>query len=234
MASKKKKIILTRDELLQDISERKINHYQINTDYKKDCTDCDPNDYHRNCRLIDIKIEPLNVEGIMKDLLAGVNDPLICSAVERIYHIASFYDTDRYTAETRQGYYGEEIEGVTFDNEDKVREMILSLQGLDDRQIVLKLMEYEYGFILPVLSACQKFIIQDVPLANVAFPNDRYVTKVSIEQDFYQDWPYPLGVCLPDSGRYRVVDGYHRLASAMMKSQKTKNTSTMVQIIVGY
>ena len=120
-----------------------------------------------------------------------------------------------YEVEKTWGYYGEEVCGVWFENEEKIfdtyYEMLALNTVLEKIQYCLKL-EYDY-LIDCVESATSAAIIEASP-NNIRPSQKEYFVKVDKNMiEAYKDRDLPIAVCIKDGNKYRLVDGYHRFVA---------------------
>lgn len=174
---------------------------------------------------------------VLESVLENVTHPILAYCIDRILHIDEVYDKERWSHSVSQGYYGEEIDSVSFDGKHSVIEKMWELVQMDDRERILKVLEWEYGSVLPVLEACKTFTVEDVPIASITFPNDHYTTKVKLSGKcaYYAEWPRPLGVVVPSAepDKLKVIDGYHRLTTAFAERAAIKKKDKTVKVVVG-
>jgi hypothetical protein len=120
-----------------------------------------------------------------------------------------------YEVETGGGYYGEEVYGVYFEDEEKIfnayYEILALSTDLEKIQYCLKL---EYGYLIDcVESATYAEIIETFP-NNIYLPQTEYFKKVDrkvIEE--YKNRDLPIAVCVWDGNKHRLIDGYHRFVA---------------------
>lgn len=231
MARRKKTNSTIAEQIQSAIADLSDLRYVVDYEYDKDCSECNSNDYHRNCVIVNFEIKDVNARSCVERVLSGVTDPILRYCIERILHIKQIYNQENWDSSVSRGYYGEEVDDVWFTGRGESAAMIGELEPLSDRDRVLKVLEYEYGFILPALQEIKAFTVKEVELEDIVFPNDHYVAKVGLGASFYPEWPYPLGVCVTHGQKYKIIDGYHRLSTAVMEASKS-GTST-VSIVVG-
>jgi len=236
--SKTPKLLTTQQQIELACKNLRSLRWDVDYKYDTDCSECDANDYHRNCVIKNFRIESVNMKKISASVLANVHEPILGYCIDRILHISEMYNTYSWDYQKSSGYYGEEIDDVTFTGASSIDERIWELAQMTDVERILKVLEWEYGSILPILKTVKSFAVENVEIADVALPNDHYVAKVKVnsryEQGMYDEWELPLGICVPVSnGQVKVVDGYHRVTKAISERAAIKKGDTILQVIVG-
>jgi hypothetical protein len=138
--------------------------------------------------------------------------------IHRVLTICKIWDIDNWNAKVTGGYYGDEVGDILIE-EDIFKEVskhidsIMDLETLKDKiDYVLKL---EYGFILDKIKDKDYHIVV-VESNDLDFGQDKHYKNVLHKTlDYYSDKEYLRdsirGVAYLDHGKWRVVDGYHRL-----------------------
>lgn len=134
---------------------------------------------------------------------------------DRICYAFKIYDKDFYEVETCWGYYGEEVRGVWFENEEQIfnayYEMLALNTALEKIQYCLKL---EYDYLIDCVESATSAAIIEVSPNNIRLPQTEYFIKVDenvIEE--YKNRDLPIAVCVRDGDFYRLIDGYHRFVA---------------------
>ena len=134
---------------------------------------------------------------------------------DRICYAFKIYDKDFYEVETCWGYYGEEVRGVWFENEEQIfnayYEMLALNTALEKIQYCLKL---EYDYLIDCVESATSATIIEVSPNNIRLPQTEYFIKVDenvIEE--YKNRDLPIAVCVRDGDFYRLIDGYHRFVA---------------------
>jgi hypothetical protein len=134
---------------------------------------------------------------------------------DRICTAFKIYDKDHYEVESCGGYYGEEIEGVYFDNESGLLEAFADLLALEtDLEKIKYVLEIEYGYLLDKVKASTHAYISTVYTRAIDLPQQEYFVKLdkAVIED-YKNRKLPIAVCLECGGRYKLIDGYHRFVA---------------------
>ncbi len=145
--------------------------------------------------------------------------------IDRLLRVFKAYDHTLYTANVEDGYYGEEIGSVSFDNS---QQLISSIQGLieikSDLEKILYTLKAEYSFILPQLESMKVFSIEELELKRIEL-NDEYLYRLKKSQDqaYYFAEDIPVGVVLRKSdGGIKMIDGYHRYTALIPREHSAK------------
>lgn len=189
---------------------------------RSECT-CDPDrdsgDYCRRTRIISTKVKNVEIEKIKANLTMLKKSggkplklhPLDNYCVDRLLRSHKIYDKDLWEIEVESGYYGEEIGGVFFKGQENLFadiEKLLKLQKNEEKMEFV--LGREYGYILDVLKN-KTWEISTIFKNQIVQKQETYHKKVE-KCDFYKDWKLPVCVVLDLSdGKYRMIDGYHRL-----------------------
>lgn len=234
---KKKKTSKTSELNKPDVS--KINfQYVVETDYDTE-TNCDEGcePYCRCGRIVNAKVtvcDASQIAGCINQYCKFTN-PVMRYCLWRLL-VVSKIDSDSFAVITTSGYYGEEIEGVYLEDE----KLIKGINTLCSADKVSEAMEYvlslEYGEVLPRLED-QTWVIKTVPLSCINLPTTRphVLDEVLANIKYYeQGGDMPIGLCLPNgilSGRYNLVDGYHRYFYAKHKAEKDPHKTVAIVTI---
>lgn len=139
-------------------------------------------------------------------------------AIDRLCAIHKLWDKGQYYVEVVEGYYGQEIGGVLLDEKTRkaFEEDLKKINESENNdKLVFRLLEAEYGHILPCLKNAS-FSIKKVDLLTISFGSVEYYRKVYKEAlNHYTDrtLSLPQAIVLKvGKNKYRLIDGYHRLA----------------------
>ena len=204
----------------------------VDYDYERSGCHCDAYTRGDYCRCTTIErawVEEVNVKEVIDALYSEHHKnttELDRYYFDRICHIFQIYDKDLYEVETGAGYYGEEVYGVYFDDEEKIVKAYHELTSLKtDVEKVKYCLKLEYGYLLEcVVTANHSYTVSIVP-GLVKLPNREYFTRVNRDVvDAYRNRKLPVAVCVKDGGSYRLIDGYHRFVA--------NNDNSSVRIVV--
>jgi hypothetical protein len=201
----------------------KKTNLQWVVDYDYERSECNCDAYNRGdyCRCTTIEhawVEDTNANNVVNELYrkhSRTDSDIDEYCFDRICYAFKIYDKDLYEVETGGGYYGEEVYGVYFMDEEKIfntyYEMLALSTDLEKIQYCLKL---EYGYLIDcVESAAYAEIIETFP-NNIYLPQTEYFKKVDREViEEYKNRDLPIAVCVWDGNKHRLIDGYHRFVA---------------------
>lgn len=207
----------------QEFQPTDLSYY---VEYDYDRTGCHCNEYICRCtKIINTRMEKVDPNNVIRRLMpSGSEMERYC--FDRICYAFKIYDMDQYTIEYGGGYYGDEIYGVYFDNEEQVRKHYEEVCKLKtDIEKIQYCLELEYGYLLDVVKNAEKAYIEDIATERIYLPQFEYFKKIDKDIiDTYRNREYPIAVCIKNGSTYRLIDGYHRFAA--------NKDNKLVQIIV--
>lgn len=213
------KIAKTKQMLLD--FKRTNLQYEVEYDYERSECTCNAYENGDYCRCTTIErawVESINVKLVIKklyDKYCQEQSDMNEYCFDRICTAFKIYDKDYYEVESCGGYYGEEIEGVYFENEKKVVEAFNEVLEFEtDIEKIKFVLELEYGYLLNKVSKATVAYILPVPTKHITIPQQEYFKKLDKEViENYKNTKLPIAVCLEDGGYYKLVDGYHRFVA---------------------
>lgn len=198
----------------------------INVDYNRVCDDPDDT-YERSSYLEDIHVDlsDIPVELLINALYNALEKDKTTSFIDkycfnRICRHYKIYDSDVYSVSTRSGYYGEEIDTITFDNEGLVKKSYEECKALSsDAKKILYVLRLEYGYLLEELKDITNASIIKTPLSSIQIPNKEVFVNIEyVNTEFaiagsYENYDLPWGIIMrkENGPGYRLIDGIHRL-----------------------
>ena len=200
------------------IFKRTNLQYEIDYDYERSACTCDAYENGDYCRCTTIEnawIESLNVKRVFNKLYkihgkeySEINE----YCFDRLCSIFKIYDKYNYEIESCDGYYGEEIDGIYFDNEEKIVEAYNKILELtNDIEKIKYVLELEYGYLIDKVANAVSAVIKEVNTEKIRLPQKEYFVKLSKEViEDYKNRELPVAVCIKDECEYKLVDGYHR------------------------
>lgn len=161
---------------------------------------------------------------------ANKNELIEQYCIDRILRINNLYSSDSWYVRFSGGYYGDEIDSVKIGDSTK-SDIITNLHGVANHRTnsekIKKVLEYEYGYILPALIPLSEAYIEEVNTEDLVFGNLGYAKKIPKDDiEIYDDYELPRAICTTEKGtkpgasKYRVMDGYHRVLSAKNRGDK--------------
>ncbi len=196
------------------------HHVELKYDYEYSCgiEGCYDEGVCRCGKIVDPKIEDEFIDytttlNAYKNLKPN-NFEKYC--IDRILNHYKVYDPELWYINIDGGYYGEEIGKVVFDNPTKIDETVKNMMNLKtNKQKILMVLELEYGYLLDELKNKKSWRIRKIKRDNLIIGQKDHYKKVNVETvDRYEDYSLPKGVCLPENDKFRLIDGYHRIAAS--------------------
>lgn len=227
---------------MKSFPEFKRTNLQYDVEYDYDRSPCTCDAYERNdyCRCTTIDrawVESINVQDIIHKLYrihskckehSEINE----YCFDRICSIFKIYDKDYYEVESCGGYYGEEIGGVYFENEEKIVEAYNKvLELISDIEKIKYILELEYGYLIDRVTDSTVATIKIVNTEKIKLPQKEYFVRLNkdIIED-YKDRKLPVAVCVEEKDRfydvfdrYILIDGYHRFVA-----NKNRNVNKII------
>ena len=201
--------------------ERTNLQYEVEYDYERSectCNAYENGDYCR-CTTIDHAwVESIDVKDIINKLYTKYcKEPSEINeyCFDRLCTALKIYDKDYYTVESCGGYYGDEIEGVYFENEEKLVTAFMQVLALEtDIEKIKFILNFEYGYLIDKVTNSTVAYIAKVNTSLIDLPQVEYFFKLdrTVIED-YKNRKLPIAVCTECGGRYRLVDGYHRFVA---------------------
>lgn len=217
-----------KTKTITKIFEKTNLQYEVDYDYDRSPCTCDADEQGDYCRCTTIErawVETINVKQVINKLYnrhckehSEINEycfDRICSALK-------IYDKDYYEVESCPGYYGEEIGGVYFENEEKIVNAYNKLLEFEtDIEKIKYILELEYGYLLDRVQIKTVARIELVSTDTIRLPQQEYFMKLDKEviKD-YKNRNLPVAVCIKEKDRYIeafdryiLIDGYHRFVA---------------------
>ena len=200
------------------VFEKTNLQYDVEYDYDRSACTCDAYERGDYCRCTTIErawVESIYIKEIIDKLYAKYcreHSEINEYCFERICVALKIYDKDYYEIETCGGYYGEEVDGVYFENEEKVVNAYNELLKLEsDIEKIKYILELEYGYLIDKVKNTASAYILNVNTDIIKLPQQEYFMKLSKEViEDYKDRKLPIAVCINEKDKYILVDGYHR------------------------
>jgi len=235
----------TPQQIIHSLINRNYNYYGVDIDYDRNSSNCSCGDYCRCSVITNAKINDIDeryiksgiIKDICKEFKKETQNEIFLYCVERVLACGKFGEKDYYDINVSNGYYGEEIRSIDFQNADAVSNNLISLfkikKPIDWVKFVL---EIEYGFLLDDIKNSKKVILIEAMKDNLIVPNETYATKLNKEKiQEYDDHHrnYPIGIYRAvgfegmDKNRtivphkYNIMDGYHRHRAFKNSTDKT-------------
>lgn len=163
--------------------------------------------------------------GVINNILYGIGKEIDLYCIDRILRAHRIWMPEKWNVEVMLGYYGQEIGDVSIRPEcaaliEADIEKAIALGTIKEKAVFLLCLEN--GRLLPELEG-KDFEIKTIGIDEVEFGNKEHAERAgSKENAFYSDRSYfgIRGVVMESGGKYRVVDGYHRISSTKSKTIK--------------
>lgn len=227
-----------KTKTITKIFERTNLQYDVEYDYERSACTCDAYERGDYCRCTTIErawVESIDIEKVIDKLYTKYckeHSEINEYCFDRICSALKIYDKDYYEVESCWGYYGEEVDGVYFENEEKIFNSYNELLKLDsDIEKIKYVLELEYGYLLDRVSIKTSAKIEVVNTEKVKLPQQEYFMKLSKEViEDYKNRKLPVAVCIKEKDRfhdvfdrYILIDGYHRFIA-----NKDKNVNKII------
>lgn len=202
---------------MEKINFKRTNlNWIVDYDYERSACTCDEDDYICRCTTIEYAwIDSVNVNEVVKALYekhSRTDSDIDEYCFDRICSAFKIYDKDYYEVETGGGYYGEEVYGVYFENEEKIYNAYYEMLALrSDIEKIKYCLKLEYNYLIDCVEAADFAYIIEASPNDIRPPQTEYFIKLenNVIED-YKDRKLPVAVCVRDEGCYRLIDGYHR------------------------
>jgi hypothetical protein len=197
------------------------------------------NDYCRCSTIENACVTSIDYKGIAKAVINEFDivydKELNSRVINDIEKVCKTITKDDFYCDVCGGYYGEELDSITLDNSiilKRLEEVIdlkkarkAKLNKLNDGRVVIDseivkdILIKEYGYLLDDLVDAD-FSVIDVDTSDIVLPNREYADKVkNSDLSGYKNHRGICGVVRYDNGKYRVIDGYHRVTVNLKKSK---------------
>jgi len=218
------------EELRQCVIEwiSKPHQYEVEVDYSRSecCGGCD--DYCRCSTIQGERVKKAHPQYLSVHATPQkFRNTIFHYCIERIFVALELWEEDNWLIRICGGYYGEEIGEVSMTSQTRraLEEKINQLFSIEsDIEKILFVLNEEYGFIADILKKAKKASIKNISMDDIKMGNMEYHLKLRKGKCPYyskdDEYTLPVAVCVPDGDKYRIVDGYHRYATAMQENRK--------------
>ena len=172
----------------------------VSYDYDRTPCHCD-DDYCRCTQIINAHVCKVNVKMIVSELskkYSKSKSSIDVYCFDRICYALKIYDKDLYEVEVGGGYYGEEVYGVYFENEEKIVNAYNELLALNsDIEKIKYCLRLEYGYLIDCVESSSFVDIIEVDPHEIYTPQMEYFRRVDKDViDEYKDRYLPIAVCI--------------------------------------
>lgn len=198
------------------------NFLYSGVEYEYDSRKCQGcNDDYCHCNIIlGLRIESVDVPTLTKTILGTTKEAKELKffeySIDRILRINKLYQTSNWEVYASHDYYGESVSSITCNEYSVISKQINHLYEITPNKRVGYVLNLEYNFILDILEG-KKYQEITISPKDIVF-NKEYVKKI--------DTPYskevcnlPIGVCIKEGIKYKLIDGYHRFIASMNKKK---------------
>ena len=222
---------------VNSVLRKDLQHYlDIDCSYSYHCFEngCDEEGICR-CVTLEAKIKevPDVVDYMTKKVIqktkwfkSKVNPEIMEYCLNRLFKHSNLNNPEYYDVIVRSGYYGEEIESVTFIPEGLTDEVCRIIEAESSKSAIEYILFQEYGFILPQFADFKSCKVITVPIKNLVAPTTPHLQaleKETIKEYLEMDYDLPIGIYRKTNKKYEVIDGYHRYyATYLNKPEKVK------------
>lgn len=192
-----------------------------------DGSNCCDNDFCRCREIQNARATIIRPRLIADQIIGKMDNTIYAYCVDRIVTkaVSSYvnHPEDLFEVHAEGGYYGEEIGEIKMCSsvaEEITKKIRLLGEMRSNRERILYVLDNEYGHILPAIQKAKSWVVKDVDFSQIDIGQPDHYKK--LEQnvvDDYVTYDLPRAVCLKKGDRYRLIDGYHRVA-AFEKNRK--------------
>lgn len=187
-------------------------------DYESDNSGCQCPDYCRCGRIVNAKVKGIDIEKILDTLFAYTienKDELLKYCFHRILTHGGGVKPENWEVNICSGYYGQEVDGIRLSTdvaESIVQSLTKLLEIKKDVDRIMFVLEHEYGYILDSLKNATDCHIKEVITYDIVIPQQEHYRRLNKDVvAAYKDYSLPICVCLETDGKYKLIDGYHRM-----------------------
>lgn len=173
-----------------------------------------------NPKIVEIYVDNLINEYLEIPEVKNKQNIVLNYCIDRCVNHNGVANPENWTIELREFYYGDEVKSVYFDNHDDVLKDINKLVSLKDSgERIEYTLEKEYGHVLSCVKN-KRWLTLLVDKNSIIIGNqEHYETLDSDLIERYEDRELPACLVIPEDKKFRLIDGYHRLAGARDKSK---------------
>lgn len=191
--------------------------YEVNEPYFS----CDCDDIHRCSTIEQVTVSDIDLDSISeKFVISKDKGSIFHYCIERILSHHKLYDPDSWDAGIDPGYYGEEVGEIKIYPNPQIDKDLLALCNKKNNIARIHyILNLEYGFILNSLKNITKVEIKSVPIKNIMLGVNSYHAKVNVDVNV-TNRTLPFAICEYNGSHYTIVDGYHRITSALKENKR--------------
>lgn len=192
-------------------------HYCSGVEYNYNRTPCECDEMYCRCTRITkawvSEFNPTHFIEYIADQFFYKKDqtPIAMYIINRVLR-AMEVGKDDFEVRTSPGYYGDEVDGITFERSNEFCNMFMDVwQQKGNIGKIKKILDLEYGYLIPKVDRATKAECVSVSPKKILIPNETYFGRLMRSlMSIYKDFPYPIGVVDKDM---KLLDGYHRFCA---------------------
>lgn len=189
----------------------------VDCEYERNNNNCRCEDYCRCATITNAHVTSVNTKEVTQKVAEylGVTSELDVYCVNRILSSFKVYNNEAWDVRVCGGYYGEEIGGIFLKQAYKIEQEAQSILALkNSSEKVEAVLTLEYGYLLDILFNC-RYYIKTIDRSKICYQREHYTKLDRSAVEAYKDYSLPRGIVqLQSNGRYRLIDGYHRIAAS--------------------
>ena len=186
-----------------------------------DGSDCCDNDMCRCAVLQDLKATSINPRAISDRIVGKMSNIVHAYCVDRIITKAVTpyvsHPEDLFDVHACGGYYGEEIGEIKMcpSVADEIAKKLRLLGEMkSNRERILYVLNNEYGHVLSAVEKAKSWYVKTVDFSEIDIGQPDHYNKLEDSVvAAYVDYDLPRAVCLKSGDKFRLIDGYHRVAA---------------------
>ena len=158
-------------------------------------------------------------------------DKILEYCFDRVLILNGAFDKDNYEVYISNGYYGEEISSVHFENEHKVLDDVNKLLNMNsDIDRIKFVLEKEYDFVTDNVLKYNNVKIETVELDTIlqTVYKKGIIRKIPESYVVEVDKSFPQGVLREIGKEHDLIDGHHRLLECLKKFGKNAKVRYIV------
>lgn len=215
----------------KDRYDRYSKYQFLGLDYTYDrsaCVGCE--DYCRCTSIINATVSELDFNRLVTAFIESIKGRNTISneideyCIDRIFHASKLKDKGSWIVDVGGGYYGQEVFGCSPNPKviEKLIDTLKSMLELSDIDKVKACLKEEYGYVLLQLQELKEAAVISVLPSVIEMGNDTYARKLEKEYvEQYNKYELPRGIVIVNGkDKYRLLDGYHRMTSAINQALK--------------
>jgi hypothetical protein len=152
----------------------------------------------------------------INSILYGMGKEIDIYTIDRIVRAHKIWKSDNWDISIEGGYYGEELGDIKIIESlakriERDLDLAFDIDDLDKR--IEFILNIEYGYILPEL-VNSKYEIVNIKKSDIIFGSDGHYRKIQMENlEHYSNKNYSgiRGIVKEKDGKFRLIDGYHRV-----------------------